>query len=56
VTHPGYNDADLDKIRTRLRTSRDVERNALHTISEFPAVDLISFAALNPPPAPTKVI
>jgi hopanoid biosynthesis associated protein HpnK len=47
VTHPGYNDADLDKIQTRLRASRDIERNALHAISEFHSIDLISFAALN---------
>ena len=48
VTHPGYNDADLDKIRTRLRTSRDVERNALQAIREFPAVQLITFGDLEP--------
>jgi chitin disaccharide deacetylase len=47
VTHPGYNDADLAKIRTRLRESRDVERNALQAIREFPGVELISFAGLN---------
>ncbi len=46
VTHPGYNDADLDKVRTRLRASRDVERNALGAIREFPGVELISFAGL----------
>jgi predicted glycoside hydrolase/deacetylase ChbG (UPF0249 family) len=27
--HPGYNDSDLDRIRTRLRTSRDHEREIL---------------------------
>jgi predicted glycoside hydrolase/deacetylase ChbG (UPF0249 family) len=48
VTHPGYNDADLAKIRTRLRASRDIERNALQSISSFPDLDLVSFAALNP--------
>lgn len=46
VTHPGYNDADLAKIRTRLRVSRDIERNALQSISSFPDLDLVSFAAL----------
>jgi hopanoid biosynthesis associated protein HpnK len=46
VTHPGYNDADLEKVRTRLRESRDVERNALPAIREFPAIELISFGAL----------
>lgn len=29
--HPGYNDRDLDQITTRLRTHREVERNALLT-------------------------
>ena len=46
VTHPGYNDADLGRIRTRLRASRDVERAALLTLREFPALDLISFAQM----------
>jgi chitin disaccharide deacetylase len=46
VTHPGYNDADLAKIRTRLRDSRDVERKALESIKEFPAVELVSFSDL----------
>lgn len=46
VTHPGYNDTDLDKIRTRLRASRDTERQALATVREFPSIDLISFAEL----------
>ena len=46
VTHPGYNDADLAKIRTRLRESRETERKALQAIKEFPAVDLVSFADL----------
>jgi chitin disaccharide deacetylase len=49
VTHPGYNDADLDKVRTRLRASRDVERTALNAIGEFPDVELISFAGIHPP-------
>jgi hypothetical protein len=46
VTHPGYNDADLGRIRTRLRASRDVERAALVALREFPSLDLISFAEL----------
>lgn len=49
VTHPGYNDEDLEKIRTRLRDSRDKERLALASVREFPAIDLISFADLNSP-------
>jgi predicted glycoside hydrolase/deacetylase ChbG (UPF0249 family) len=40
VCHPGYNDRDLDRITTRLRDHRDVERNAL--LTELPR------AALNP--------
>ncbi len=48
VTHPGYNDADLANIRTRLRESRNIERNALQAIREFPQVELISYAALAP--------
>lgn len=47
VTHPGYNDADLDRVRTRLRASREIERAALITLREFPAVRLISFAGLD---------
>jgi chitin disaccharide deacetylase len=36
--HPGYNDADLDRITTRLRTHREVERQAL--LNEIPALSL----------------
>ncbi len=46
VTHPGYNDADLARVRTRLRESRDIERQALAAVKEFPAVKLVSFAKL----------
>jgi hopanoid biosynthesis associated protein HpnK len=46
VTHPGYHDADLDKVRTRLRASRDIEREALKVIREFPELALISYATL----------
>jgi len=46
VTHPGYNDADLAKVRTRLRASRDIEREALPAIREFPQIELISYAGL----------
>ncbi len=52
VTHPGYNDADLQRIRTRLRASREIEREALSAIREFPAIELLSFAGLHPPPSP----
>jgi chitin disaccharide deacetylase len=46
VTHPGYNDADLAKVRTRLRASREVERKALLTMRQFPEIELISYADL----------
>ncbi len=46
VTHPGYNDADLDKVRTRLRASREIEREALGVIAEFEGIELVSFAWL----------
>jgi chitin disaccharide deacetylase len=36
VCHPGYNDSDLDRIVTRLRTHRDIERQAL--LAEVPAL------------------
>lgn len=53
VTHPGYNDADLDRIPTRLRDSRDTERQALAALRDFPSLRLISYASLRPstPPA-----
>jgi predicted glycoside hydrolase/deacetylase ChbG (UPF0249 family) len=46
VTHPGYNDADLARVRTRLRESRDIEREALRAIAEFSQIELLSFADL----------
>ena len=46
VTHPGYNDADLARVRTRLRASRDIERDALQAIREFPQVRLVNFSSL----------
>lgn len=46
VTHPGYNDADLARVRTRLRASREIERQALGAIKEFPQIELVSFAGL----------
>jgi hopanoid biosynthesis associated protein HpnK len=46
VTHPGYNDADLAKAHTRLLASRETERDALHALKDFPAIELISFADL----------
>ena len=43
VTHPGYNDADLADVHTRLRASRDTERLALEQLRQFPQIDLVSF-------------
>ena len=49
--HPGYNDADLDQVTTRLRAHRDIEREAL--LTEVPRAlarpntpQLISYADL----------
>jgi len=49
VTHPGYNDADLARVRTRLRASREIEREALKALREFPEIELISFRDLAAP-------
>jgi predicted glycoside hydrolase/deacetylase ChbG (UPF0249 family) len=51
VCHPGYNDHDLDRITTRLRTHREIERNALltevHAIALHPnAPQLINYGDL----------
>jgi hypothetical protein len=48
VTHPGYNDADLARVRTRLRASRDQERLSLAAIPDIPGIELISFADIVP--------
>ena len=53
VTHPGYNDADLARVPTRLRESRDLERAALAALPEVPGIELISFAALEPAATPS---
>ena len=49
--HPGYNDGDLDRVTTRLRDERNIEREAL--LSEVPralglanAPSLVSYASL----------
>jgi hopanoid biosynthesis associated protein HpnK len=46
VTHPGYNDTDLDRVRTRLRASREIERKLLLAIAPQDPVEFISFAQL----------
>ena len=52
--HPGYNDGDLDRVVTRLRAHRDVEREAL--LVEIPEIlrsphapTLINYGALGSP-------
>ena len=47
VTHPGYNDSDLGKVRTRLRASRETERQALLALEQFSGTERISFADLH---------
>jgi chitin disaccharide deacetylase len=46
VTHPGYNDGDLAQARTRLLAQRDVEREALVALKEFPNCKLVNFGQL----------
>jgi len=51
VSHPGYNDADLDKVRTRLRDSRDKEleiltSSAVRTAIQQSGIELISYREL----------
>ena len=51
VCHPGYNDSDLDQIRTRLRASRQQELQVLTSTEarealERRGVELISYHEL----------
>jgi hypothetical protein len=46
VTHPGYCNAELARVRTRLFESRETEREALKGMREFAAFERISFADL----------
>lgn len=51
VCHPGYNDADLDKVRTRLRSSRETELELLTSaetknVIESLGIELISYNEL----------
>jgi hopanoid biosynthesis associated protein HpnK len=48
VCHPGYNDADLQKQRTRLLGSREVERAALLKTVPAADVELVDFGQLCP--------
>jgi chitin disaccharide deacetylase len=51
VSHPGYNDADLDGVRTRLRESREIELQLLTSAMareclERSGIELISYREL----------
>jgi predicted glycoside hydrolase/deacetylase ChbG (UPF0249 family) len=46
VTHPGYNDTELEQVRTRLKESREVERQALMGLGKLDGLELIGFAQL----------
>jgi chitin disaccharide deacetylase len=46
VTHPGYNDANLAQVRTRLLASRETERLALASILPSGGIELIDFSRL----------
>ncbi len=59
VCHPGYNDADLDQVRTRLRASRPQELAVLTSPAaraalERHGIELISYRQLAPAAAPGK--
>lgn len=48
VCHPGYNDAALGDVRTRLRESRATEHSALlDSIPRLTDIELIHFGALS---------
>ena len=52
VCHPGYNDAALDAIATRLRATREIEREALlseipQAIRTFPGLELIHYGQID---------
>ena len=58
VCHPGYNDAELDRIPTRLRIHREIERQALlatipSMLSQPNAPGLIHYGKLTSPGTPT---
>ena len=55
VCHPGYNDAALDAVTTRLRQHREIEYNALLTeipqaLRNYPELQLISYRDVHPIP------
>jgi chitin disaccharide deacetylase len=53
VSHPGYNDAELDRVKTRLRDSRDKEleiltSDAIRDVIDRQGIELISYRDVNP--------
>jgi predicted glycoside hydrolase/deacetylase ChbG (UPF0249 family) len=46
VTHPGYCDSDLDRVPTRLRSSREIELHALSKLASQAGLELIGYAQL----------
>ena len=51
VAHPGYNDGDLAKARTRLLASRETEMDALEVLEALkssPDIQLLHFGQLHP--------
>jgi predicted glycoside hydrolase/deacetylase ChbG (UPF0249 family) len=53
VSHPGYNDGDLQKVKTRLRDSRETElailtSDAVKVVLRQEGVELISYRDLAP--------
>lgn len=54
VCHPGYNDAALNTIATRLRATRDIEREALlkeipQAVRTLPGLELIHYGQIHQP-------
>ena len=47
VTHPGYNDPSLARVRTRLLASREIEYQALKNASISQGIELIHFGQLH---------
>ena len=47
VTHPGYNDTSLARVRTRLLASREIEYQALKNASISQGIELIHFGQLH---------
>jgi predicted glycoside hydrolase/deacetylase ChbG (UPF0249 family) len=47
VTHPGYNDSDLAQVRTRLRASREIEREVFASFRRSDGIELINYSRLS---------